>query len=207
MFGGLAVLVLVAVVSSGCAFGQKFGYADTSIAIRQMGIGRSAAVAVLDQREYVKSGDKPESFVGWSRGGFGNKFDVGTKSGTPLASEMTTAIASALEARGLKVRSITVRPTDGPGGARQALVRTGSDRNLLFTLTEWRTDSMMRTGLDFDVSLDVLDGSGTQLAQGRVSGKEVSGASVMSAEKDAQGWFAAKVADLLRQEAIGRALQ
>jgi hypothetical protein len=66
---------------------------------------------------------------------------------------------------------------------------------------------MMRTGLDFDVTLDVFDRSGTRLAGGRVAGKEVSGASILSAEKDAQAWFAAKVWELLRDDSIGKVLR
>ncbi len=64
----------------------------------------------------------------------------------------------------------------------------------------------MRTSLDFDVTLDVLDGSGGNLARSQVSGKEVSGASILSAEKDAQGGRR-KVAELLRDEAVAGALR
>ena len=200
--GALAIVAL-----SGCAVGQKFSYADSSINVASVGTARSAAVAVLDQREYVKSGKKSESFVGLSRGGYGNPFDVSTKSGGSMSSDMAASIAAALQARGLTVQTVGVRPDDGPERARQALLRSGSDRLLLFTLTEWKTDTMMRTGLDFDVTLDVLDRSGAALAQSHVSGKEVSGSSILSAEKDAQAWFAAKVAELIRDEAVANALR
>jgi hypothetical protein len=199
--------VLIAVALSGCAVGQKFSYADSSINVGSVGPAHRAAVAVLDRREYIMSGEKSESFVGLSRGGYGNPFDVNTKSGTAMSSEMATSITAALRARGLTVQTIVVRPADGPERARQALFRSGSDRLLLFTLDEWKTDTMMRTGLAFNVTLDVLDGSGASLARAQVSGKEVSGASILSAEKDAQGWFAAKIAELLRDEAVARALQ
>jgi hypothetical protein len=192
---------------SGCAVGQKFSYAESSINVGSVGTARSAAVAVLDQREYVKNGKKSESFVGLSRGGYGNPFDVETKSGAAMASEMATSIVAALQGRGLKVQAVTVRSGDGPEPARQALFRSGSDRLLLFTLNEWKTDTMFRTGLDYDVTLDVLDRNGTSLARNQVSGKEVSGASILSAEKDAKAWFAAKVSELLRDEAVAKALR
>jgi hypothetical protein len=203
----LMVVTFATLALHGCAFGQKFSYRDSQVNVGSIGTAGSAAVAVLDQREYVRSGAKAESFVGLSRGGFGNPFDVETKSGGPMASDMAASIAAALEARGLKVQTVAVRPSDGPEGARLALFRTSSNRLLLFTLHEWRTDSMMRTGLDFDVGLDVFDGAGTPLARSRTSGKEVSGASILSAEKDAQGWFAAKVWDLLRDEAVANVLR
>jgi len=87
------------------------------------------------------------------------------------------------------------------------LVRTGSDRLMLFTLNEWKTDTMVRTGLNFNVTLDVLDRTGTALARSQISGKEVSGSSIVSAEKDAKAWFAAKVAELLRDDAVAKALE
>ena len=207
MHARLVTMLVAASFIGGCAFGQKFNYRESQVNVGSLGGAATASVAVLDQREYVRSGAKGEAFVGLSRGGFGNPFDVETRSGGPMAGDMAASIASALQTRGLNVQTVAVRPSDGPAGARQALFRTAANRLLLFTLHEWRTDSMMRTGLDFDVGLDVFDGAGTPLAQHRVSGKEVSGASILSAEKDAQGWFAAKVWELLREEAIGRALR
>jgi hypothetical protein len=58
--------------------------------------------------------------------------------------------------------------------------------------------TMFRTALHFDVTLDVFDRAGKSLARSRVSGREVSGGSILSAEKDAQRWFAEKVYELLR---------
>ena len=199
--------ILIVISLSGCAVGQKVNYANTHINIRNIESIRQVTVAVLDQRAYILSGNKSPSFVGLSRGGFGNPFNVTTESKTPLASEMTTAIAMALKAKKLEVRTITVTPGDGAEGARQALFQTYSDRMLLFTLHEWKTDSMMRTGLVFDVALDVYHRDGQHLARSHVSGKEVSGASILSAEKDAQKWFADKVATLLGDAAVARELQ
>ena len=203
----VVVAVVAALFLNGCAVGQKFSYRDSQVNVSSIGTAGSAAVAVLDQREYVRSGQKAESFVGLSRGGYGNPFDVETRSGASLASEMAMSIASALEARGLKVQTVTVSPAGGPDGARQALFRSNSNRLLLFTLREWKTDTMMRTGLDLDVALDVFDGAGTRLARSQRAGKEVSGASILSAEKDAQAWFAAKVRELLRDETVANALR
>lgn len=193
---------MMVVSLSGCAVGQKFSYNDISINLGSAGAVRNSSIAVLDQREYVKNGSKSETFVGLSRGGFGNPFDVETRSRGALASEMAAAIAASMQGNGAKVQTVIVRPADGPEGARQALLRSEADRLLLFTLNEWKTDTMFRTGLDFDVTLDVFDRGGKSLAHSRVSGREVSGASILSAEKDAQRWFAAKVYELLRDRNV-----
>lgn len=207
MYALRLILALVAITLNGCAVGQKFNYANTGISFGDMGAVRSVSVAVLDHREYVVTGDKSESFVGLSRGGFGNPFDVTTQSGTPMASEMATSIAAALQAEGLKVQTITLRSGDGQESTRQALLLTGYDRILLFTLNEWKTDTLAHTGLTFDVTLDVLDSGGRHMARSQVFGQEVSGASILSAEKDAQKWFAAKITELLRDPAVVSALQ
>lgn len=185
----------------------KFDYAATIINLESLTPVHSAAVAVLDQRDYIKNRDKAESFVGLSRGGYGNPFDVRPASGMPLASEMATAVVASLKTRGIHAQALTVRPADGSSPARQALVQAGRDRAMLFTLVEWRTDTMMRTGLDYDVTLEVYDRTGKNLAHKQLSGKDVSGASILSAEKDAQKWFAAKVTEMFQDEAIANSLR
>lgn len=76
-------MLLLAVVSSGCAVGNRYAYhtvvVDPSIS------GRSrVSVATHDQRAYVVSGNKDPQFVGVQRGGFGNPFDVRTMMVAPL---------------------------------------------------------------------------------------------------------------------------
>jgi hypothetical protein len=207
MYPSFLMWVIMVVSLSGCAVGQKFSYDNITINLGSAGAIGNFSIAVLDFREYVKSGNKSESFVGLSRGGFGNPFDVETRSGSALASEMAAAIAASLQRKGAEVQTVMVRPVEGPEGARRALLRTGHDRLLLFTLREWKTDTMFRTGLDFDVTLDVFDGGGKSLGGSHVSGREVSGGSILSAEKDSQRWFAAKVYELLRDKSVTSGLQ
>lgn len=204
---GWLILVSAVFVLNGCAVGQKFDYAATIINLESLTPVHSAAVAVLDQRDYIKNRDKAESFVGLSRGGYGNPFNVRTASGMPLASEMATAVVASLKTIGIHAQALTVRPADGSSPARQALVQAGLDRAMLFTLVEWRTDTMMRTGLDYDVTLEVFDRTGKNLAHKQLSGTDVSGASILSAEKDAQKWFAAKVTEMFQDEAIANSLR
>lgn len=201
------ILALSVFLLNGCAVGQKFDYAASIINVGSLTAAHSAALAVLDQRDYIKNGDKTEAFVGLSRGGYGNPFDVNTTSGAPLATEMATAVVTALKSTGIRAQALTVRPAGGPSQARQALVQAGLDRALLFTLTEWKTDTMMRTGLSYGVTLEVFDRTGNELARKQISGKEVSGASILSAEKDAQKWFASKVTELFQDDAIAVSLR
>ena len=165
------------------------------------------AVAALDQRPYILSGDKRENFVGLSRGGYGNPFNVRTRSGAPMAADTAAGIVRALEANGQPAQAVIVPPAEGIDGAKDRLKFTRAERQLLFILREWKTDTLEHTGLWFDVTLDVFDESGETLASKQISGKEVSGGSIVSAEKDAQKWFSEKVGQLLDNRDVAAALK
>jgi hypothetical protein len=198
---GLSVFIL-----SGCAVGQKFDYTAATINVDSLTSVHSAAIAVLDQRVSIRKGDKDKSFVGLSRGGYGNPFDVRTASGLPLATEMAMAVVAALKTRGYSAEAVPVRPVDGLSPARQALLKDGLDRDVIYT-GGMENRYEMRTGLEYKVILDIFDRTGQRLAHKELSGKEVSGASILSAEKDAQKWFASKVAETFQDDAIASSLR
>ena len=75
---------------SGCAIGNTHRY-DLGNAALVAESDKRVAVCVADERPYVLSGEKPGSFVGLLRGGFGNPFDINTTSGEPMASDITTS--------------------------------------------------------------------------------------------------------------------
>lgn len=203
-----ALLLLIAVAAlQGCWYALKFSYADGDIALLEDRSDTPVAVAVLDQRSYVVSGDKGENFVGLSRDGYGIPFDVKTRGRGPMATDMATGIARALEDHGQPASVVAVPASAGPQAAKVALMQSGAQRLLLFTLREWKTDTMTRTGLWFDVTLDVFDGTGEVLASRHIEGKEVSGGSFASAEKDAQKWFGEKIGLLLDNRDVAGALK
>jgi hypothetical protein len=104
----------------------------------------------------------------------------------------------------------TVEPVPvsaGTEGAKSALMSTGAERLMLFTLREWKTDTMTRTGLWFDVTLDVFDAAGELLASRHISGQEIAGGSIVSAEKDAQRLFGEKIGELLDNRDVASALK
>ena len=203
----LLATTAIVIALGGCAVGQDFDYSGGHIALRPGRSNTTTAVAVLDLRSYIVSGDKRENFVGLSRGGFGNPFNVKTSSGAPMAVDMATAVARALEANGQPSKPIYVAVKGGTEGAKLALMSSGAERLMLFTLREWKTDTMTRTGLWFDVTLDVFDAQGETIASRHISGKEVAGGSIVSAEKDAQKWFSEKIGELLDNRDVASALK
>lgn len=208
---GLRVLsvVLMSLVVTGCAIGNRYAY-HTIIADPRLAGTTAVGVATHDQREYVRSGGKDPQFVGLQRGGFGNPFDVRTKDDKPLADGMTTAIVNTLSGKGFRAQSVVLAHSVSPDEARQRLLRAGTDRALLLTVKEWKSDAVMRIGLTYDVTMTVLDRAGKVLAEKRLEGdKEVLGAAGLpSAVGEVVGKaFKAKLEALLDDPAIAAALR
>ena len=167
----LGLLTTLAILG-GCAFGRTYSYSDTPMGLQGVSSSGSVAAGVQDARPYVISGNKPESFVGLMRGGFGNPFDVNTQSGGPLAIEMRDAVVRALKARGISAEAVAIPDTDSASGAKRRLEQAKARRLVLLTLREWKSDTMMSTDLHYDVTLSVFDDTGNQLASSSIHGMD-----------------------------------
>ena len=163
---GLTVLLLL----GGCAYGVKHDYDQKGL---DLGTTTSASVAVgtLDHRPYVVNGQKGQDFVGLSRGGFGNPFDVTTQSGKPLASDISNAIVASMKGKGVDAKAVELKPALSFAEASASLRAAGAQRSVLLRLLEWKADTMINVGLNYDIDLRVFDKDGnlltTKLQQGR----------------------------------------
>lgn len=170
------LILILSLVAGGCAVGNRYTY-DTTVADTGLHGNGTVAVAVHDERPDVVSGKKTPQFVGFQRGGFGNTFDVTTGGDKPLSVDMTESLVASLKRSGFKAQAVAVSFIESAESAREALVATGADRSVLLTVREWKSDSMMRVGLDYDLRLSILGKNGTVLAESQVQGtKEVLGA-------------------------------
>lgn len=156
---GLAGMVLL----GGCAMGVKHDYNQTAL---DLGPPTSATVAVgtLDHRPYIRDGNKGPNFVGLSRGGFGNPFDVTTKSGKPLASDISASIVESMKAKGVAAQAVELKPALADDAARTALLAAGTQKSVLITLQEWKSDTMVNIAFIYDFMLQVFDRDGKVLA-------------------------------------------
>jgi hypothetical protein len=189
-FVRLAQIGVVGFILGGCAVGQKFSYQSVSVPMSRVASAVPVAIAVQDKRPYVLSHNKPESFVGLMRGGFGNPFDVNTSSGQPMALEMREAIVSGMRAKGIDVKAVNVSPEDGPDKVQRALIATGAGKLVLVTLSEWKSDTMIGTELIYDAMLVVMNQKGEELARVRSNGRDNVGPSPHSSVPPA---FARKI--------------
>lgn len=168
---GLTGLLLL----GGCAVGVKHDYAQKSF---DLGNATSASVAVgtLDHRPYVVDGRKAQDFVGVSRGGFGNPFDVTTQSGKALASDISSSIVASMRAKGVDAKDVELKPALSPEQASTVLRSAGKQRAVMITLLEWKSDSMVNVGLTYNLDFRVLDKEGRVLTSKQLQSQEKLGA-------------------------------
>jgi hypothetical protein len=180
----ILLITLAAFVLGGCAVGRTASYSDASLNLSAPTVSQVAlAVAVQDRRPYVLSGNKPEKFVGLMRGGFGNPFDVNTASGGPLANEVRNSLQKALAAKGYNVSPVTIEPKDSREVALRKVADARAKRAVVVTLTEFKSDAMMRSEILYDMTLVVLDERGNTLATNTVKGNDITGYAGLSPEE------------------------
>jgi hypothetical protein len=203
-----AVVLFVAVMASGCAVGNRYAY-HTVVASPQVSGTTALSVATHDQRDYVRTGSKPPQFVGLQRGGFGNPFDVKTEEDKPLADAMTTALVNTLTRKGFRAQPVVIAHSATIPDARRQVIGTAGDRALLLTLTEWKSDTAMRVGLNYDMTLVVLNRSGAVLAEKRLQGQDNLGAATLPSQVGGMvsAAFKTKLEQLLDDPAIAAALR
>ena len=168
----LIQLILLGLLLQSCAFGQRIPYHKAGSLDIQAAGRHTLAIGVQDQRPYVVSKAKSEDFVGLSRGGFGEPFDVVTASGSPLAEDMAMSLGMAFQNKGYSVTSVKLRPGANREDVLRAFRSTQSKRAVLVRLKEWKTDSFWTTALHYSVYVEIFDESGNLLAGNQVSGKD-----------------------------------
>lgn len=166
----LSILLAAAVVIlTGCAVGNTHSY-DQAVPAVNATSGINLGLGVQDVRVYVLDKNKPESFVGVTRGGYGNPFDVNTTNGKPLADNVAISLKKALESKGAKINVVAL-PL---GMSKQDAIKTlsqKSPKSILVTISEFKSDTYINTKFDYSVRVDVYQ-DGQLLATKRVEGPE-----------------------------------
>lgn len=163
--------VLILIFVSGCAVGVKHDYKLVTLDIMAETVD-SIAIGTLDHRDYVLDARKNDSFVGLSRGGFGNPFDVLTLSGNPLADDISYSIAASLDTSSVTTRVIKIGPAQSVSDAFAKLQAEGAQRSILLTLREWKSDTYINVGFDYDFDISILDAQGNLLLEKQFKAKE-----------------------------------
>ena len=167
----IILLVTIALELGGCAVGVTHSLDQVSPNINAKS-GSTLELAVQDKRDFVVRGEKPASFIGLSRGGFGNPFDVNTTSGKSLASDISKVVEMALTSKGVKVINVEVAPSTPEDKTIELLASTGN-KSIFLKINSWKSDTFSQTTLSYNLELLILDKTGKVLASNAVSGSEV----------------------------------
>lgn len=165
----LSLVGIVAFVS-GCAVGNKHNYSEATPSLKGTQ-GNKLDLGVQDQRVYVLSGEKPAAFVGLSRGGFGNPFNVETESGKPLADDFSKAVAKSLSKKGVQVTEVNIPLRMDQADVIKNLTQSGN-KAVFISIKEWKSDTYQNTALNYDIQVQVIDKSGKVVAKKSISGSE-----------------------------------
>ncbi len=202
-------LLMLTTGLAACAIGNEYAYDAKPANIAYQGSG-TVASAVHDQRSYVKSGDKPPSFVGLQRNRFGIPFDVSTTSGQALDVDLGKTLGGALTSAGYRDSAVAVTFRDSGAAARDRLLATRAKRLVLLTLNEWKTDTRTKAALYFDLTMAVYDERGKLLAKQSLKGRDDIGGKRFGTEayvsEQAPQAFANKLEALFKTPDVMKAL-
>ncbi|MDH3410219.1 MAG: hypothetical protein OER22_14930 [Gammaproteobacteria bacterium] len=200
---GLSFILLAV---TGCAVGNQYDYRSASVALPLAGTGE-LGIGVIDNRSYVLSGDKEPNFIGLQRGGYGNPFNVTTASGNSLTQDMSESLENALRNSGYTVTGLQIASAD-PAAVTSAIAQSGVAKNIVLTVTEWKTDIYMNMTLHFDLLLEVVTKQGDTVASNQMQGEEKIGGGAFEGQnsRTAAAAFETKIGRLFNDPEILGAL-
>jgi hypothetical protein len=204
------VSILLSLLLSACAIGNRYDYQSVRAAVPADATKSTIAIAAVDLRPDLLSKDVASSYVGMTRGGFGNPFRVATKSGKPLAEDFARSIAGSLDAAGGKARAVSGFPVSDPAAALAALRTSGASHLVLITIKQWESDTLINTELTFDLTVQVYSPTGALLATATSAGTRSLGGSmfpVMHAREQLLSEAAKILSALLETPQIARSLK
>ena len=149
-----SLLLGLSFVATGCAVKQKVALeyqTETTAAAAQA--YPKVNVVVNDERPYIKDGEKPASYIGTYRGGFGNPFNVNTKDHVALSTLVLGDLEKDLSALGF--------------------IGENGDKTLVVDIMKWKFDAYQNATFDYLLNVQVLDSTKNVLAKNDVVGDKI----------------------------------
>lgn len=123
----------------------------------------SMALAVLDARPDVVSGERKETFIGLTRSLYGVPFPYHTRSKKPFAQDLSDLVSHGLKQGKTPAEAIVVSPFGGRQAAIDALRKSGAERLILLEIRDWWSDTLINTDLHHDLLLTIFNAQGQEL--------------------------------------------
>ncbi len=203
-------MVVISILACGCAVGNKYQFADVTANV-QAANKIYVAVASLDQRPTVLSGESPVDYVGMQRGGFGNPFNVTTYSGLPFADAVSESICQSLKQKGFDAESVLTKVGTPEKAALKQLLAKQAERSIFVNIRQWESDTYSNIGLTYDLALTVFDKDGSAVAQSIAKDTTTIPGSFANppaaARKKVPAAFKDMIEDLLNDPEVKKALQ
>lgn len=161
----LPILLLVA----GCFAGRSYSFRHDPRRVTRLSVP-DGAVLVLparDLRPQIVEEGEPPSWVGEQRNRYGIPFNVVTADGRTLAQVVADAVADDLEAAGFAVRRSPRLPEDRPASPGER----GARRGVEVVLHELNANTYVRTDVEWDLEVRVVDADGREVARHRDRGR------------------------------------
>lgn len=130
------------------------------------------ALAVLDARADIVSGERKETYIGFTRSLYGIPFPYHTRSKKPFAQDLSDLVSRALQQGKTPAEVIVVSPFKGRQAAIDALRKSGAERLILLEIRDWWSDTLIHTDLHYDLLLTILDAQGQELGSNVATGNE-----------------------------------
>lgn len=156
LYKPVVLCFLAAVVASslgGCVVGQTLELDHDAGVTPVVASGQALVLDVEDRRPYVLSGNKPPSYVGKYRAGFGNPWDVNTASGEPLADIISRDLKEQASEMGF-------------------LVQDSAGRTLQVRILEWNLDTYQNGRFWCEIDVSALGEDGSSIATEKVEHAE-----------------------------------
>jgi hypothetical protein len=123
------------------------------------------------------AGETEPTFVGEVRSLYRIPYGAYTASGRPLATDLTTVLASAFESKGFRATPAMTTASETPDQVVKRVASAKADRGVIVTLLKWQTDTYIKTSAFYDLTVRILGPDASALTEQRVSGevREISG--------------------------------
>lgn len=155
----LGAVLLTSVLAFGCGSGSRVAYDSVQINLPFVG-KQHVAVATLDERPSVKSGEHPPSFTGTVRTDAGAASPVATASGRAFADDVSEVVARGLGRSGYRVDRVTPSASHSAEQIFEALEATGASHLVLVVVREWQTVTFQNTEVRYDLALQIRNPAG-----------------------------------------------
>lgn len=167
----LGAVWLTGVLALGCGSASRVAYDGVQINLPFVG-KQHVAVAALDQRPSVKSGERPASFTGTVGEGAQTASPVVTASGRAFADDVGAVVARGLERSGYRVDRVTPEASLSEQQVFSELEATGASHLVLLVVREWQTVTFQNTEVRYDLELEIRNPAGALQGQGSRRGSD-----------------------------------